>query len=329
MGSTVDPAAVREEAVGDHLVDQFRDEEVARRVARYRPQFVHVESHHLLPPAEPPDEVQRLVPSRPPGLRRSGARDDRRVEKIDVDGKVYLVRQPVNQFERGPRIPHEIARWNHHEAPLADKIRLLLRQAPDAHLEGRDAAGKVPHDAGVVVRGSLERLPEVAVGVELDHRQAGVLLLVRPDGADRDAVLAAEDDRHLAQGEVAADGFLDLRGHHLGGIVIPGDRRAGVDADLGRLEAEFLVVDLHVPRGLDDGRGPLCGALLVGGGPVVGDRDHDDPGALEGGPAGIERPEPRRDRLGAAHGMRTAAETTVTHQPRLSPTADWVTLIVR
>ena len=37
----------------------------------------------------------------------------------------------------------------------------------------------------------------------------------------------------------------------------------------------------------------------------------------------------RRDRLAAAHGMRTAAETTVTHQPRLSPTADWVTLIVR
>ena len=28
-------------------------------------------------------------------------------------------------------------------------------------------------------------------------------------------------------------------------------------------------------------------------------------------------------------GMRTAAATTVVHQPRLSPTADWVTFMVR
>src|SRR5262245_40152169 len=60
MGSSVRPPTLREEAVGDHLVDQLRHQKIACRVSRDRPQLVYIEPYDPLPPAEPADEIQRL-----------------------------------------------------------------------------------------------------------------------------------------------------------------------------------------------------------------------------------------------------------------------------
>src|SRR5262245_57390093 len=58
IAPSVGPAARGEEAVGEDLVDQFRRQEVARRVVAQRTQLVDVEADQLLVPAEPANEVQ-------------------------------------------------------------------------------------------------------------------------------------------------------------------------------------------------------------------------------------------------------------------------------
>ena len=72
------------------------------------------------------------------------------------------------------------------------------RANPDLH-DVRDLAGP-GHDAGVIERRTVVRLAGVAVGVDLDDAQPGVprsdRRRRRPDRADRDGVLAPEQNRH-------------------------------------------------------------------------------------------------------------------------------------
>src|SRR6185369_274588 len=99
MGTSGAFAALCKEAVGDHLVDELRHEEIAGRVVLQRSQLVDVETDDRLLPAQGADEFERLVPSGPSRLRGSGRRQNRRIEVIDVNRKVYLVREVVNLFQ--------------------------------------------------------------------------------------------------------------------------------------------------------------------------------------------------------------------------------------
>src|SRR2546426_1672429 len=331
-GAASVPAAVGEEAVRDDFVDQLRRQEVRGDVVSQGTQLVHVEADEPLLPAHPPDERQGLVPPRAARLRRPRGRHDGRVEVIHVDRKVYLLRQPVNQFQRPFRARHEVARRHDHEALGPDQIPLFAGNAADSHLEGRQAPGEVVHGAGVAELRPFVGRTQVAVGVELDDRQLRVLLVIGLDRPDRHAVLAPDDDRHLALLEEPDGRLLDLPGHDFRRVVVAGDGRRGVDADRVGIAVQLVVVQLHEAGGLDDGLGPLCRALHVGRGAIVGDRQDHHPGLLERGALLVEAAVVHgwvgMERHGR-QGMRTAAVTTVVQRPRLSPTADWQVFMVR
>src|SRR5262245_57790661 len=139
MGTSGAFAALCEESVGDHLVDELRHQEIAGRVVRDRSQLVDVEPHERLPPAQGADEFERLVPSGPSRLRSAGRRQNRRIEVIDVNRKVYLVGQVVNLFQGRLRAPEELLSGDDPELLFGDETGLLLAVGADADLEGGDA----------------------------------------------------------------------------------------------------------------------------------------------------------------------------------------------
>src|SRR5688572_21441813 len=161
------------ESVAEAAVHEPRDDEVGRVEGLDRRELHHVHSHHALLLEHLAQEVEGLVPEPAARLGGAGRRHDRRVEEIDVEGQVDVVRErregsldPAVAV-RDPVGPED------GDVAVADEVGLLDGKGADSHrhdlrnAELEDAA----HDAGVRPRRVLVHLAQVSVGVELEDRQ--------------------------------------------------------------------------------------------------------------------------------------------------------------
>ena len=138
------------------------------------------------------------------------------------------------------------------------------------------------HRAGVVVRRAHERVAQVGVRVDLQHRQPGMLRGDRRDHRRRDRVLAAEDRPETCRASTISAATrrisrIDLvhrreRKLHL---------RQREDADAVDVGLRLLVPQLHVRRGDEDLVRAVARARHVGRGAVERNRQDDDAGVVE------------------------------------------------
>ena len=119
------------------------------------------------------------------------------------------------------------------------------------------------------------------MGVEIQDRQVNVDVPQRPDRPDGDGVLAAQQSDQLPGSRERADHALHPVHHRLRPADVGLDLGGSVDPHLGDIAVQLQVVVLELSGGGDDGLGAVTRAALVRGGAVVGDRDQDDPGAVE------------------------------------------------
>ena len=102
----------------------------------------------------------------------------------------------------------------------------------------------------------------------------------------RDRVFAADCGQEATAFDRHPGGGADsVQRHVLRGLDV--DWRQGLDADAKRFESEFLVVELHVVGGTEQGRGPILGAPSPRCRAFVGNRQHGDRG-LAGGRLELE-----------------------------------------
>ena len=137
----------------------------------------------------------------------------------------------------------------------------------DTREPGELAAVRARHDADGhavdVARGRGARDVEVRVRIEPEHRERrlplGTVTRDRRDGADRDAVVAAHQERNLAGREALVDGVVDAAAPSgdLGEVaVVAGARLLGVDRagdvaaidDVAAEPAQRLVEPGHAQR---------------------------------------------------------------------------------
>ncbi len=158
----------------------------------------------------------------------------------------------------------------------------------------------VEHDRGVRMSQPFEAFAEIEMSVDLKDTCSRVGLGCGLDGAEGDAVLAAEHGGDSVTGEDLGDGVTDLCGELFTDLVelldsgvVVGRGATGLDDGLGegggahskggyvfeRIErtdpglpdvAEACVVEINLKRGLGDGCGTGGGALAVGGGGLEG-----------------------------------------------------------
>ncbi len=137
-------------------------------------------------------------------------------------------------------------------------------------------SGDPPSHGGVAEGRPLISIPEIGMGVELEDGDLRKDLLHRLDGAERDAVLAAEHDRNLPVGRDPGNGPADGV-HHLrrpAGIRLEG--RQGMDAGPIGLLPKLLIVELHVGGGIENRPRPPPRPRLVGRCQVVRNGNNDE-----------------------------------------------------
>ena len=139
--------------------------------------------------------------------------------------------------------------------------------------------------------GALILLPQIPVGVELDHSQVGMEAGGGADGGEGQAVLTADGDEKFPGLEMRPGGGFDLgqsAGHVVGDGLEVGCRVNALEIGL---PAELLVVPLHLMGGREDRRRPVGRALAEAGGPFEGDGEDDRGGAAIVPVIGVEEGE--------------------------------------
>ncbi len=215
------------------------------------------------------------MPREPSRLGCACRRHHRGVQRVQVDADENISRQMAeNLADPGSISAYRRGRKNRHVF-FPDKGGLLDAHAPNPGLDDRAELPHPPADASVAERSPLVGLPHVRVCIQVKHREIRKAFPGGPDGSQRDAVLTAEHDGGFPQCENARDSFLDTHEHPFRSCSDGLERRKGVYPRLVYLPVQFLVVELHVAGGLDDGRRPFAGPSLVGRCQVVGHGDND------------------------------------------------------
>jgi hypothetical protein len=234
------------EAQSDQPIHETRRQEIGSDVARQRRELDDVEPHDAPVLGHRAQQIDELVPVETPGFGGSGGGHHRRIQSVDVDRDVHLVRQRVE--ERRPisaqRAP--LTGAPHRPGMTLEVLRFLLGERPDSHRGRRGHLAHAAHRAGVAVGRPQVRVSHVGVSVDLEHRQPGVTACRRAHGTHREAVLAAQHHRELAALQDPLDRPLDASHHRLGSF--GGRLELGQCVDARAVHRpDLFVPELHVP----------------------------------------------------------------------------------
>ena len=237
-------------------------------------QLDHVEADDATAAAYRPQEPGDVVPEQPARLGCARGGHERGVEHVQVDRDVAVLPQPRHYRVDPARGFGNLVRPEH--ACLREAPAFVGVHAADADLDDRAELAHPGHDAGVVERAALVGVPQVRMGVELQHAQIRIARGVSLDGTDCDRVLAADGDDELLPLKEARDPLAHGGNHGLRRTVF-GDGLGGENTPAVDLASGLDVEELHVGRGREDGRRAFIGALQPRGGLVIGHRQNHNP----------------------------------------------------
>src|SRR2546430_4238898 len=242
----------------------------------------HVEADQPRALGGGPQQLQRLAGGQAGARWNLGARGERGVEHVDVEGDMHLLaREPGPDLARGAtEVTRDLGRRNEQDAVRGDELelfRVVVATARDHDPRGLDT-GRLQRTAqGAPARpaASPREVAQVWMRINPQHREAGMPSDLGRQGRDRRAVVAPEDGqkglgRHLAE---------PLHRAHPPGF----DVRAGIevakvlDAE-ARQQVAFLGHGRHRGGQLPDALGSLRRASAVDSRAVVGDPRHDNVG---------------------------------------------------